>query len=179
MQAPSPMNQVLEPGWVVCCREDMGHHLSSPHCACWAVLHNRLALKTVFFLHFLGLTCYFGVIFHLRIFFFFHLCRSQAALPFFIPFLGGSWWLQSALKQGMEVMCSLTLLSVLPLSLENRSAAARLVLLSHTQMFPFIIHPEDLSTDYKSLQHWIFSSMSILKDLHEKTVAHCSKVPMG
>lgn len=70
----------------------------------------------------------------------FHLRRSQAALPLLFSFLGGLYG--CSLKECMEVMCSLTLLSVLPLSLENRSAAARLVVLSHTQMFPFIIHPE-------------------------------------
>lgn len=45
----------------------------------------------------------------------FHLCRSQAALPPFCSLFWGIFlWLQSALKQAMEVMCSLTLLSVLP-----------------------------------------------------------------
>lgn len=53
----------------------------------------------------------------------FHLYRSQAALLPFCSFFWGSLWLQSALRQGMEVLCSLTLLSVLPLSLESRSAA--------------------------------------------------------
>lgn len=73
----------------------------------------------MFFLHFLGLTCYFGVIFHLRVLLFFHLCRSQASLPPFCSFWGWSLWLQPALRQGLGVMCSLAL-SVLPLSLENR-----------------------------------------------------------
>ena len=69
---------------------------SSPQTGSWTV-----------FLHFLGLACYYGVIFHLKV----------------LVFLASN--------------------SVVFLLLsEDRSAADRVVVLSHTQMFPFIIHPD-------------------------------------
>lgn len=89
------------------------------------------------FLLFLGLTCYYGVISHLRVLVFLAFVDLQqcCCLCFLVR---GLFWAVVASSQAVEVMCSNSVL----LWSGDRFAAARLVVLSHTQMFPFVIHPD-------------------------------------
>lgn len=63
------------------------------------------------FLCFLGLTCYYGVIFHLRVLLFLVSMDLKQRCYLFASLSGASLWRHPAFRQGMEEVYSLTLMS--------------------------------------------------------------------
>lgn len=81
---------------------------------------------------------------------FFGFRRSSAVLLPLCFRVRGLFWAVVASSQAVEVMCSNSVL----LWSGDRFAAARLVVLSHTQVFPFVIHPGQS-------RYWLQTSMEV------------------